>query len=40
MVLDQRWSQWAEDNGHRAQAQAGFRKGEGMRTTDQLFIGM
>ena len=36
MVLDQRLSQWAEDNGHRAQAQAGFRKG--MRTTDQLFI--
>ena len=36
MVLDQRLSQWAEDNGHRAQAEAGFRKG--MRTTDQLFI--
>jgi len=31
MVLDQRLSQWAEDNGHSAQAQ-------GMRTTAQLFV--
>ena len=36
MVLEQRLSKWSEEHGHRAQAQAGFRKG--MRTTDQLFI--
>ena len=36
MVLEQRLSKWSEEHRHRAQAQAGFRKG--MRTTDQLFI--
>jgi hypothetical protein len=36
MVLEQRLSPWAEENGHRAQVQAGFWKG--MRTTYQLFI--
>jgi hypothetical protein len=36
MVLEQRIPAWAEDHEHRAQTQAGFRKG--MRSTDQLFI--